>query len=191
MPDFTENVSKILQEQYSKDEGYSEWLRDQEEPETYKEEGELENQIIRFFQGNPSPADPEVHDFADTLGIDEEVLEAAIYKLLGSLVNLKGSHVPDEKFDPEELKMGIEIEKEHHDNPMIAKAITKAHLLECKDYNSRLRKMEEEYKKEVGENTSVSGNINPPEEPSKECACPLVKAEEKAAEDIKGVPEGQ
>jgi len=36
---------------------------------------------------------------------------------------------------------------EHTDNPKLAKAVTKAHLVEIPDYNTRLDKMELEAKK--------------------------------------------
>ena len=62
-----------------------------------------------------------------------------------SNINIVGKHndVPDSKFDPNELKKGIEIEHEHSDNPAICKAIAKDHLSEIPDYYTRLEKMEE------------------------------------------------
>jgi hypothetical protein len=59
---------------------------------------------------------------------------------------LKKSDAPDDQFDAEQLAMGIEVEKEHTDDPEIAKAIAKAHLSEIKDYYTRLAKMESEAK---------------------------------------------
>jgi hypothetical protein len=56
----------------------------------------------------------------------------------------------DEDYDPEELRMGIEVEKEHTDDEELAKRITKDHLDEFKDYYSRLKKMEDQAKKELG-----------------------------------------
>lgn len=60
----------------------------------------------------------------------------------------KHNHVPDEEFDPVQLKIGIKIEKEHTNNPIIAKAIAKDHLSEIPDYYTRLIKMEKQYKME-------------------------------------------
>lgn len=100
--------------------------------------------VIRFFQENPNPSDDQVHKFAEEQGMKPDNLEEKIYELLSSLINLKGSELPDEKFDSKELAMGIEVEKEHHDNSIISKAISKAHLLEIKDYYTRLKKMEKE-----------------------------------------------
>lgn len=55
---------------------------------------------------------------------------------------------PDDQFNAEELAMGIKIEMEHTDDPDVAKSIAKDHLMEIKDYYTRLLKMEEEAKNE-------------------------------------------
>ncbi|GEM_PF-2359466 len=72
----------------------------------------------------------------------------------------KHKDVPDDKFDPKQLAMGIEVEKEHTDNPAIAKEIAKDHLAELPDYYTRLKKMEEEGKKELGIR-DVEESVNP------------------------------
>jgi hypothetical protein len=54
----------------------------------------------------------------------------------------KHNKVADVKFDKKELKLGIKIEMEHTDDPEIAKSIAKDHLSECKDYYTRLLKLE-------------------------------------------------
>lgn len=102
--------------------------------------------IIEFFTGKDSIDDDTVHTLADDLGIDKHEFEEEIYKLLMGLVNLKGSDKPDDEFDAEELKMGIEIEKEHTDYPIIAKRIAKGHLVEFPNYYSALKQMESELK---------------------------------------------
>ena len=56
---------------------------------------------------------------------------------------LKHGNDDDSKFDIEQLKTGIEVEKEHSDDPDVAKAIAKAHLAEIPDYYTRLKEMEE------------------------------------------------
>jgi hypothetical protein len=52
--------------------------------------------------------------------------------------------VPDDQFPADELARGIEVEKEHTDSEIIAKAIAKDHLAECSTYYTRLDKMEKE-----------------------------------------------
>jgi hypothetical protein len=46
--------------------------------------------------------------------------------------------------DSKELEMGIKVEYEHTDNKEISKRIALDHLAECKDYYTRLAKMEKE-----------------------------------------------
>lgn len=48
----------------------------------------------------------------------------------------------DDNYDSNQLSKGIEIEKEHTDNEIIAKIIAKDHLDECKDYYTKLKQME-------------------------------------------------
>ena len=55
---------------------------------------------------------------------------------------------PDSDYDKDQLKMGIEIEKEHTTDEETAKIIAKDHLDEISDYYSRLKKMESEAEKE-------------------------------------------
>lgn len=56
----------------------------------------------------------------------------------------------EDSVDEGELEMGIEVEMEHTTNPLIAKRIALDHLTELPDYYTRLAKMEEEGKKELG-----------------------------------------
>ncbi|KFZ25665.1 MAG: hypothetical protein KQ78_02138 [Candidatus Izimaplasma bacterium HR2] len=63
----------------------------------------------------------------------------------------KEEGVTEDDVDPKELKMGIEVEYEHTSNREIAKRIALDHLSELKDYYTRLKKMEEDGKKEQGD----------------------------------------
>ena len=51
-----------------------------------------------------------------------------------------------EKFDQEQIKMGLKVEMEHTDDPMVAIEITMDHLTEFPDYYTRLDKMEKQAK---------------------------------------------
>ena len=55
-------------------------------------------------------------------------------------MKFKYGKVPDKFFNKKQLAMGIAVEKEHSNNPSIAKQIAKAHLHEKKNYYSLLRK---------------------------------------------------
>ena len=76
----------------------------------------------------------------------------------------KHKDVPDDKYDAKELAMGIDVEKEHTDNPAIAKEIAKDHLAEIPDYYTRLKKMEEEGKAALKEGWGENyGDADEPE----------------------------
>ena len=45
-------------------------------------------------------------------------------------------------YDPTELKMGIEVEKEHTNNPKIAETIAKHHLEEDPKYYTKLKTLD-------------------------------------------------
>jgi hypothetical protein len=87
-------------------------------------------------------------------------------KVKGKLVKAKGPKIvavkkpreialpskpPLAEYDPAQLRMGIEVEKEHTSDPKLARQIAEDHLREIPDYYTRLIAMENEYKKEVGE----------------------------------------
>ena len=70
-------------------------------------------------------------------------------------------HMNDSDFDSEQLKIGIEVEMEHTNDPLVAKEIAKDHLAECKNYYTRLFIMEKECEEEgygVEENKKIDLN---------------------------------
>ena len=72
-------------------------------------------------------------------------------KLPGGL----GDNSPDNRFDPEQLSKGMQIELEHTNDKDLAKEITKDHLTEVPNYyindqgESRLEVMEDEASEEL------------------------------------------
>jgi hypothetical protein len=106
--------------------------------------------VTKFFAENPNPDDSEFHALADKLKISPHELEEVGYELLTGLLKGVGKHkrVPITTFDPKEVEMGLEVEKEHTDSPAIAQQIVKDHLSEpgLGDYYTRLKKMETEAK---------------------------------------------
>jgi hypothetical protein len=115
-------------------------LKEQEIPEIHQKIKDF------FISKEESPTDKEIHALASEMGIDEHELENHIYMILNEVLKSVGKHkhVPDNEFDQEQLKIGIEIEKEHTDSPILAKEISKDHLAEIPDYYTRLVKMEKE-----------------------------------------------
>lgn len=103
---------------------------------------ELHEKIIRWFIENPKPEDSKVHALAKSMGIDPDEFEGHIYMILSDLIHEGRSKDFKGKYDPKELTMGIEVEKEHLPYPSIAEKIAKDHLAELPDYYTRLKKME-------------------------------------------------
>lgn len=57
-----------------------------------------------------------------------------------------GKFLPDSHFDPLQLRTGIKVEMEHTNDPEVAKAIAKDHLVESPLYYKYLANMESDLK---------------------------------------------
>lgn len=66
-------------------------------------------------------------------------------------LGLKTPKKPMEEYDEEQLTLGMEIEKEHIEDPDITAIIAAHHLDEMPDYYTRLKEMEEEAQQESEE----------------------------------------
>jgi hypothetical protein len=111
----------------------------------------IRDTIIRFFKEHQTIEDSEIHALADKLGIEHSEFEKQVYSVLKDILSgkfFKHWNAPDSKFDPKELAMGVNVEKEHTDNPEWAKIIAKAHLTELPNYYTLLDAMEKEGKKQ-------------------------------------------
>lgn len=116
-------------------------------PEEEEKSGDIETDVLTFFQQNPNPSDDQLHEFAVSKGIEPDDVEDVVYKILSSiLTGGKSDGSDDFGPDAEQLAMGIEVEKEHTDNEWLARKIALDHLAEISDYYTRLKKMEEEAK---------------------------------------------
>jgi len=103
---------------------------------------DLHEKIIQWFIKNPKPADDKVHAFSEKMGINPHKFEGHIYMILSDLIHEGRSKKFTGKYDPKELAMGTEVEKEHMPYQSIAEKIAKDHLAEFPDYYTRLKKME-------------------------------------------------
>jgi len=106
----------------------------------------LEEAVKDFLLKNPKPTDAEWHAWAEKEGFNVHEAEAAAYALAGRFVAfLRGGRSkgmrPDGASD-EEVKLGIEIESEHTQDPEVQEKITYDHLAEFGTYNSALKEME-------------------------------------------------
>ena len=102
--------------------------------------------IQLFAREEPIKDYADIHGLAEELDIEAEKLEEKIYGLLQSFLS-KGRFMEKgniDKIDKKQLTMGIKVEMEHTDNPLIARRIALDHLTEISDYYDRLNKMEKE-----------------------------------------------
>jgi hypothetical protein len=110
----------------------------------------LREDVMFFLKLNPNPTDEDLHTWAEAQGYNIHQVETEIYKLATKFVAFltdgraheKG--ISEEDVDANELKMGIEVEKEHTPDEDVTKRIALDHLAELSDYYSRLKKMEGE-----------------------------------------------
>jgi len=110
-------------------------------------------------------AEPENRELVSTIAGAERFVGMPVYSIPAKKELIPGglsSGRPDSDFDPEQIAMGIEVEKEHvikftdkgnvrkfKDSDLEkAKEITKDHLAEIPDYYSRLEQLEEGAKEE-------------------------------------------
>lgn len=121
------------------------WMFDQSQAEFIRENkveqeemrGEVEDEDYNEVNaGKPNKSEPD-HSKKNAVlpGPGTEGVDGC-----GQKAYSKDSH----DFDPEQLEIGIMIEKEHTDDPAEAEKIAKDHLKEIPDYYTRLVKMENE-----------------------------------------------
>ena len=82
--------------------------------------------------------------------VEENIEELDFVKVFVNEGRAKEKGLKEEDVDPKELEMGIEVEYEHTSDKQVAKRIALDHLAELPDYYTRLKKMEEDGKKELG-----------------------------------------
>jgi len=115
-----------------------------DEKEMMEKNDDVKNKIIDFFIDNPNPPDADIHKMAEDLGIEHDKFKAIVYSILSDFLSGGRSKGQEVDADPNELSMGIEVEKEHTDNERLAAKIANDHLTELPDYYTRLKKMEDE-----------------------------------------------
>ena len=122
--------------------------------EVDKEIQALKEDLLTFFIENPNPVDSQVHDFAESKGLDPSKVEEYIYQFATNYAQfVRGGrsnekHLTENNVDPAQLARGIEIEYEHTENEEDAKKIAMDHLAEFPNYYTGLDKMEAEFELE-------------------------------------------
>jgi len=103
---------------------------------------EIQKKLYDFLVENPSPKDSEIHAFAESLNIEPDEIEEIIYGMLGSLIGGGFSKGKEFDYDPKEMEMGMKVEAEHTDNPLLVHKIVLDHLKEHSDYYTKLTSLE-------------------------------------------------
>jgi len=93
-----------------------------------------ESEIPQEYWGNPEDE------------INEEDVEKEKEEVGDMIAGGKADKKKPQDFDKEQIKMGLKVEMEHTDDPMVAIEITMDHLTEFPDYYTRLDKMEKQAK---------------------------------------------
>jgi len=141
-------------------------LTDEEPKKEIPNKGSVEDKIVSYLSENPNPSDEELHSWAEKESLNIHEVETAIYKLatkmvkflVGGLSVQKG--IASSAVNATELKMGAKVEKEHTTDEETAIRIATDHLAEIPDYYTRLKKMEDDAKKEKKDSTTVTESIN-------------------------------
>jgi len=132
---------------------FSEYIKPKETINEEKFNGYLEVSkeqlaLIKLFQSKDKIKDHrDIHSLAEKLGMKEpSKLEEMVYAMLQSFwangrAMEKGM---DFEVDENEVKMGIKVEMEHTNCECLSYRIALDHLAECKDYYTRLAKMEKD-----------------------------------------------
>jgi hypothetical protein len=111
-----------------------------------KTKPDLQKAMVKYFSDpDASTDDEDVHAYAVKLGVEPEELEEAGYELLHCFFSEGNSSGSKVKPDPGQVKMGMAVEAEHSDNPLIQRKIVLDHLAESGSYYTHLAKMEESF----------------------------------------------
>jgi hypothetical protein len=102
----------------------------------------LQEMLIDIFSYDPPEDDEDLHEIAEAWGLEPSVVEEAVYGLLADFLSGGLSGGKDVAVNLEQLKAGIDVEKEHTPNPFLAAKIAKDHLVEDPEYYTKLKTME-------------------------------------------------
>lgn len=91
--------------------------------------GKKQREILRFKN----------EEIEKKLGLRKsEDLDSRISYIKEKIKGGKGDNMPDSNFDPKQLEMGMEVEREHSPDPQIRNEISKDHLTENSRYYTKL-----------------------------------------------------
>jgi len=103
---------------------------------------EMQKKVIEFFKENSNPTQEDLYNYSDFGKVAPQAVDEAVYELMSIFVQFltegraNDDGISEDDVDAEELKMGIEVEKEHTTNKETAKRISLDHLCEISDLYS-------------------------------------------------------
>jgi hypothetical protein len=107
-------------------------------------------QVATYLKDNPEPELEAFSAWVGKSGVDaEEALEAVLVlasKFASFAMGGKSGGKPPKGVATDQVKRGIEVEKEHTSDPLVAMKIALDHLTEFPEYYSALDKMESDLK---------------------------------------------
>lgn len=157
LPEHVKKTAQLACLDYMKLSASLEELREEEEKEEAGTPDVPKGEVLQFFKEHPNPEDYDLHYWAEQKGYNPHKVEEVVYKMLSNKLSAdkndlipggKASGKPTSDFSAAQIAMGKEVEKEHTPDEAKAVEISKDHLEEFPDYYTRLKKMEDEAKKE-------------------------------------------
>lgn len=121
----------------------------------------IKAEIIKLFKQDKPIADSDVHALAERLQISPDKMEEQIYNILRSFLSGGMSQGKVEDVDSDELAMGIKVESEHTDDPVLQEKIARDHLKEDAKYYTKLKEIEKQNTYEMEKARSVEGYESP------------------------------
>lgn len=179
---------------------FEKWARNimaEEEAEKTEGSNDVAEKVASFLSDNPTPNDEAVHAFAEKEGIEKDEVENELYKIATAFFEFfkEGkayeSGTKEADVDPEQLKMGIEVEYEHTNDEAVAKKIALDHLAEIKDYYTRLKKMEDEAKAEGSDTEAENKDEEKKADTEREAVAPPGAKYERMVKHIKEKGKGK
>jgi len=160
MADWKRYLQKLADEDEAEDKG---------RPPTEEERAKIQ----AFIRENADLSDDAFHSFVEDMGLNPHFAEPVAYEMAHNLSKKaafklalqdlipggKADDKPVSDFSPKQMAMGQKVEMEHTDDPTKAREISRDHLEEFPDYYTRLKKMEDEAKKEASALLKLARNM--------------------------------
>ena len=103
----------------------------------------MDELIYDFINKHPNPDDDQIHELAEKHGINPHEMENHIYRFLTAIVRGGKSAGKKVRVSPHQMRVGMQVEKEHSPLKPIRRKTVKDHIVERGDYYTPLKKFVE------------------------------------------------